>query len=72
VTYIGTGKRWTYLAIVMDLFSRKPGWSLSLSPNSQLAADALKMAFESRGKPKGALGLPQVRAVFEYKATTSV
>ena len=56
VTYIWTGKRWAYLAIVMDLFSRKPiGWSLSLSPNSQLTADALKMAFESRGKPKGVM-----------------
>jgi putative transposase len=53
VTYIWTGKRWAYLAIVMDLFSRKPvGWALSLSPNSQLTADALKMAFEFRGKPK--------------------
>jgi len=27
VTYIWTGKRWAYLAIVMDLFARKPiGW----------------------------------------------
>jgi len=56
VTYILTGKRWTYLAIVMDLFSRKPvGWPLSLSPNSQLTVDSLKMAFESRGKPKGVM-----------------
>ena len=46
VTYIWTGKRWSYLAIVMDLFSRKPiGWALSFSPNSQLTGDALKMAF---------------------------
>lgn len=53
VTYIWTGKRWAYLAIVMDLFSRKPvSWALSLSPNSQLTADALKMAFELRGRPK--------------------
>ncbi len=53
VTYIWTGKRWSYLAIVMDLFSRKPiGWALSFSPNSQLTGDALKMAFEIRGQPK--------------------
>jgi putative transposase len=40
----------------MDLFSRKPiGWALSFSPNSQLTGDALKMAFESRGKPKGVM-----------------
>lgn len=52
VTYIWTGKRWAYLAIVMDLFSRKPiGWAISFSPNSQLTGDALTMAFESRGRP---------------------
>jgi transposase InsO family protein len=37
VTYIWIGKRWAYLAIVLDLFSRKPiGWAFSLSPDSQL------------------------------------
>jgi len=52
VTYIWTGKRWSYLAIVMDLFSRKPiGWAMSLSPDSQLTANALSMAFESRERP---------------------
>ena len=31
VTYIWTGNRWAYLAIVMDLYARKPvGWALSL------------------------------------------
>jgi len=40
----------------MDLFSRKPiGWALSFSPNSQLIGDALKVAFESRGEPKGVM-----------------
>ncbi len=53
VTYIWVGKRWAYLAIVMDLFSRKPiGWAMSFSPDSQLTKDALAMAFESRGRPK--------------------
>jgi len=53
VTYIWVGKRWAYLAIVMDLFSRKPiGWAMSFSPDSKLTSDALAMAFESRGKPK--------------------
>ena len=54
VTYIWVGKRWAYLAIVMDLFARKPvGWAISFSPDSQLTSDALTMAYESRGKPKG-------------------
>lgn len=56
VTYIWTGKRWAYLAIVMDLFARKPvGWAISYSPNSQLTASALSMAYESRGRPKGVM-----------------
>ena len=54
VTYIWTGLKWAYLAIVMDLFSRKPiGWALSQSPDSELTASALRMAYESRGQPAG-------------------
>ena len=53
VTYVWTGRCWGYLAIVMDLFARKPiGWAFSTSPDSQLTKDALHMAYESRGKPK--------------------
>ena len=52
VTYIWAGNRWADLAIVMDLFGRKPiGWAISYSPNSQLTSNALSMAFESRGRP---------------------
>lgn len=54
VTYIWTGNRWSYLAVVIDLFSRKPvGWAISNSPDSNLTKQALSMAFESRGKPDG-------------------
>lgn len=53
VTYIWTGKRWAYLAVVLDLFARKPiGWSMSFSPDSELTTKALTMAYELRGKPK--------------------
>ncbi len=53
VTYVWTGKRWGYLAMVMDLFARKPiGWAMSFSPDSQSTSGALSMAFESRGQPK--------------------
>lgn len=56
VTYIWTGSRWSYLAVVLDLFARKiVGWAISSSPNSQLTSKALRMAFESRGRPKGLL-----------------
>jgi putative transposase len=54
VTYIWTGQRWSYLAVVIDLFARKPiGWALSTSPNSSLTKQALNMAYELRGRPKG-------------------
>ena len=56
VTYIWTGRRWAYLAVVLDLFARKPiGWAMSLSPDSALTCQALNMAFESRGRPKGVM-----------------
>ncbi len=43
VTYIWTGKRWAYLAVVLDLFARKPvGWAMSFSPDSRLTIKALE------------------------------
>ncbi len=56
VTYIWTGTRWAYLAVVLDLFARKPiGWAMSHSPDSTLTGKALSMAFELRGRPKGVM-----------------
>ena len=56
ITYVWSGKRWAYLAVVLDLFARKPvGWALSLSPDSALAKKALTMAYESRGNPDGVM-----------------
>ena len=56
VTYIWTGQCWGYLAVVMDLFSRKPvGWAMSRSPDSELTAKALRMAYETRGRPTGVM-----------------
>lgn len=56
VTYIWTGRRWSYLAVVLDLYARKPvGWALSNSPNSELTTKALAMAYESRNRPRGVL-----------------
>ena len=56
ITYIWTGTRWAYLAVVIDLFARKPvGWAVSLSPNTELVKKALMMAYESRHEPSGVL-----------------
>ena len=56
VTYIWTGCRWAYLAVVMDLFARKPiGWAMSFSPDTALTGKALQMAWELRAKPTGVM-----------------
>ena len=56
VTYIWVGNRWAYLAVVMDLFSRKIiGWAISFSPDTHLTGKALSMAYELRGRPKGVM-----------------
>lgn len=53
VTFVWTGSKWAYLAVVLDLYARKVvGWAISNSPDSELTKKALRMAFESRGKPK--------------------
>ena len=45
VTYIWTQEGWLYLAVVIDLCSRKVvGWSMSSRMKAQLVCDALKMA----------------------------
>lgn len=49
ITYIITKKGWLYLAVVMDLFSRRIiGWSMSSRITSQLSPDALHMALLRR------------------------
>jgi len=56
VTYIWTGQQWSYLAVVMDLFDRKPvGWTLSRSSDSNLTKQALNMAYETYEKQQGVL-----------------
>ena len=56
ITFVWTGKRWAYLALVLDLFARRPvGWALSLTVDSELTKKALTMAYESRGNPDGVL-----------------
>jgi putative transposase len=53
MTYVWVGNRWHYLAVVLDLYSRRVlGWSLSAKADTDLALRALEMAYESRGRPK--------------------
>jgi len=56
ITYIWAGSRWHYLAVVLDLFTRRVvGWAFSERPDAALVVKALDMAFEQRGRPKGVL-----------------
>jgi putative transposase len=55
VTYIWTQEGWLYLAVVIDLCSRKVvGWSMSSRMKAQLVCDALQMAIWQR-RPKAGL-----------------
>lgn len=56
ITYIGTDEGWLYLAVVLDLFSRKVvGWSMSDRMTATLVCDALKMALFRRKRPRGVI-----------------
>jgi transposase InsO family protein len=49
ITYIWTNEGWLYLAVVLDLFSRRViGWSMSHRMETRLVIDALKMAVDRR------------------------
>lgn len=56
ITYIATDEGWLYLAVVMDLYSRKiVGWSLSDRMTATLVIDALQMAWWGRNRPVGVI-----------------
>ena len=49
ITYVRTSQGWLYLAIVMDLYSRKViSWAFSDKPNSELTTRALRLAINKR------------------------
>lgn len=54
ITYVWTQQGWLYLAVVIDLYSRKVvGWSMSSRMKSTIVCDALKMALWRRRPPAG-------------------
>jgi len=54
ITYIWTAEGWLYLAVVIDLYSRKVvGWSMGSRMKAQLVCDALTMAVWQRNPDKG-------------------
>ena len=56
ITYIWTAEGWLYLAVVIDLFSRRVvGWAVSDRMKKDLAIRALEMAIHLRRPPKGCI-----------------
>lgn len=56
VTYIKMGRKNVFLAVVLDLFSRRiVGWKLESSLNDELSSSALKQALAERSPPPGLL-----------------
>jgi len=56
ITYIPTREGWLYLAVVMDLYSRKIiGWSMSAQITADLVENALRMALYERQPDPGLL-----------------
>jgi transposase InsO family protein len=54
VTYIATDEGWAYLAVLLDLFSRRVvGWAISAANDTELALAALERALRGRPIPVG-------------------
>lgn len=54
ITYIATREGWLYLAVVIDLYSRKVvGWSMGSRMKAKLVCDALTMAIWQRQPAEG-------------------
>ena len=54
LTYVPTAEGWLYLALILDLFSRKfVGWAMSDSMPQELTLEALQMALGWRDPPDG-------------------
>ena len=56
ITYLWTNEGWVYLAVVLDLYSRKVvGWSTAARMTTDLVSSALKNALEERNYPTGVI-----------------
>lgn len=56
ITYLWTDEGWLYLAVLLDLYSRKViGWAMSERMTAALVCDALQMALWRRTMPTGVI-----------------
>ena len=63
ITYIATLEGWLYLAVILDLFSRKVvGWKLGESLEAELVVIALQNALSMRTRIGGSISIPIAEA----------
>src|SRR5262249_23602438 len=56
ISYLPTGEGWLFLAVVLDLFSRKViGWAMAATMPTSLVLQALRMALAARQTGQGLL-----------------
>ena len=56
LTYVRTGQGWLYVAVLLDLWSRRVvGWATAPTLHASLATRALQMALKHRHPPQGLL-----------------
>ena len=56
LTYVRTGQGWLYVAVMLDLWSRRVvGWATAPTLHACLATGALQMALQHRRPPQGLL-----------------
>jgi putative transposase len=83
ITYIWTGQRWAYLAVVMDLYARRViGWAMSERADKELVIKALDEAWNRRGKASAVMfhsdqgsqymSLKLLQRVWRYKMLQSM
>lgn len=69
MTFIRTREGWLYLAVMLDLFSRKVvGWSMGTKPDQELAMSALAMAITHRKPQPGLIHHTDRGAVYSASA----
>ena len=77
ITFIPTRQGWLYLAVLLDLYSRRVvGWAMSARPDSHLVLDALTMALLHRRPAPGLIhhsdqGIQYTSGVYQARLQTS-
>lgn len=72
-TFIATREGWLYLAVLLDLYSRKVvGWAMGSQLNRQLVIDALMMAIQQRRPAAGLIHHTDQGVVYATSAYRAV